>query len=351
MKEGKTISQLAREIERQAATARDFVSPAGNIRMLDTAELAIGEETFTGALTEDAHGQMADKLGIPRSYYNRMRASEPALLATNANRWLQAEPTTKHMIRTLDGNARAVLSDRYHRLDNFQILQGALPAIYDLPVQIVSSEVTDRRLYVQARFPMVQGEVKRGDVVSAGFILSNSETGFGALDIRPLVYRLVCTNGMVASHDVADGRLRRTHVGKRVEALEDYSIYADDTREADDRALMLKIRDALARLSDPALFLRLMEKMRAATEGEQIVRPVAAVEELGKAFPLSETEREGVLTALIRDQDYSRWGMLNAVTNIANTTGSYDRAVELQTLGGKILDLSPANWQRMALAA
>jgi hypothetical protein len=351
MKEGKTISQLAREIERQAETARDFVSPAGNIQMLETAEIAIGGDAFRGELTEDAHGQMADKLGIPRSYYNRMRASEPELLATNANRWLQAEPATKHMIRTLDGNARAVLSDRYHRLDNFQILQGALPAIYDLPVEIVSSEVTDRRLYVQARFPMVQGEVKRGDVVSAGFILSNSETGFGALDIRPLVYRLVCTNGMVASHDVADGRLRRTHVGKRVEALEDYSIYADDTRAADDKALMLKIRDALSRLSNPDLFLRLMDKMRAATEGEQIVRPVAAVEELGKAFPLSEGEREGVLTALIRDQDYSRWGMLNAVTNIANTTTSYDRAVELQTLGGKLLDLPAANWQRVALAA
>lgn len=353
MIQGKTIVELAQEVDRQMQAARDYVVAGASMAMSDTAELMVGPDAgaFRGEMTVDAHGQVADRMGIPRSYYERMRREQPQLLATNVNTWLMEAPETRHMVRTLDGRARALLSDRYRRLDNLQILAAALPALQNLPVQVLSSEVTERRMYVQARFPAIEGEVRVGDPVQAGFIISNSETGFGALEVRPMVYRLVCTNGLVVAADAEEGRLRRTHIGRQLQAAEDYSIYADDTREADDRALMLKIRDAMTRLSDPALFTRLMDRMRQATEGEQVVRPVAAVEELGKAYALGTEEREAVLTALIRDQDYSRWGMVNAVTHIANRAQSYDRAVELEAMGGKLLHAPQQAWQRIALAA
>lgn len=37
-------------------------------------------------------------------------------------------------------------------------------------------------------------EVRKGDIVQAGVMISNSEVGLGAVSIQPLVYRLVCTN-------------------------------------------------------------------------------------------------------------------------------------------------------------
>jgi hypothetical protein len=43
--------------------------------------------------------------------------------------------------------------------------------------------------------------------------------------------------------------------------------------------------------------------------------------------------------------------MLNAVTNLANDTESYDRATELEFLGGQVLDLNPSQWERIAVAA
>lgn len=350
MKQGKSLIDLATEIERQTEAARDLVVPTATLKMTDEAQLSV-PGNFPMPVTADAHEQIAGYLDIPRGYYNRMRTTRPELLAHNVNTWAgESLPDDRRMVRTLDGTVRALLSDRYRRIDNYQILQAALPALRDSGMQLTSCDVTGRNLFLQAVFPRLEGEVKKGDVVQAGFVLRNSETGFGALQVDPMIYRLVCTNGMIAGSAVADGRLRKTHLGRKVTGDEDFTIYADDTREADDRALMLKIRDAIAHLSDPRQFTDLIAKMQRASETEKVVRPVAAVEELGKAFNLSKPEREGVLTALIRDQDYTLYGAMNAVTNIANNAASYDRAIELETIGGRILDLNAKDWTRIAQA-
>jgi hypothetical protein len=156
---------------------------------------------------------------------------------------------------------------------------------------------------------------------------------------------------MVTGHTVEEGRLRKQHIGRRVEVGDDHTIYSDETLRADDHALMLKIRDSIKALSDPDLFLQLMEQMKAAADSPKAVNPVAAVEELGKTVVLREEERVKVLENFIRDQDYSRWGLLNAVTEVANNSAAYDRAVELEEAGGRILTLSNSAWSQIAEAA
>ena len=114
---------------------------------------------------------------------------------------------------------------------------------------------------------------------------------------------------------------------------------------------MEQIKDAIHQLSDPALFAQLMTKMQAATEGEQIKQPVQAIERLAKTLTLPKLESDSILESLIQNKDYSRWGLLNAVTAQANTHDSYDRAVEFEQLGGDILDMSPSTWKTIAQAA
>ena len=43
----------------------------------------------------------------------------------------------------------------------------------------------------------LKAEVAVGDAVQAGFVISNSEVGLGSVKIEPLIYRLVCKNGLV----------------------------------------------------------------------------------------------------------------------------------------------------------
>jgi hypothetical protein len=78
---------------------------------------------------------------------------------------------------------------------------------------IVSCNVTDSKLYIQALFPRLEGEVKPGDAVQGGLIITNGEIGDSAFDIRPMIYRLVCTNGLITGNVANDARLRRNHLG------------------------------------------------------------------------------------------------------------------------------------------
>ena len=80
-----------------------------------------------------------------------------------------------------------------------------------------------------------------GDIVQSGIIISNSEVGLGSVNIQPLVYRLVCSNGMV----VNDAQTRRNHVGRVNEASENYQLYSEKTLEADDKAFAMKIQDTV----------------------------------------------------------------------------------------------------------
>ncbi len=55
-----------------------------------------------------------------------MRTEQPQLLDRNVNTWPQLDGD-RRMISTLDGQRRAVLSDRYHLLDNFDLAEDVLP--------------------------------------------------------------------------------------------------------------------------------------------------------------------------------------------------------------------------------
>lgn len=355
MKQGKSLVDLATELERQSEAKKDY--------LIDTRELkfehAGGEEfalevgeTDSGIIADQAHSQIAAHTNVPLRYYQKMAAEAPELLVRNVTHWFQEDPA-RRMVRTMDGKARAFLSDRYRRIDNDQIFQAAGQALVEsgAPVEVVSTEVTDRKLYIQAKFPMLERNVQVGDPVQGGLIITNSEIGAGALEIRPMIYRLICTNGMVRGTDADSGRLRRHHLGPRIEAGEDYSIYSEDTLRADDKALMLKIRDSILSLSDPELFIKLVEQMKAAAGGIPVANPIKAVEELGKVFSFREAEVTRITENLIADRDYSRYGMLNAVTKLANGVESYDRAVELEETGGRILSMNYRAWAQIAEAS
>ena len=45
------------------------------------------------------------------------------------NAWLEREEGERQLLRTLDGKVRAVLSERYRRLDNYDLLEHVLPTL------------------------------------------------------------------------------------------------------------------------------------------------------------------------------------------------------------------------------
>lgn len=348
MKQGRTLLDLAQELERQNDAKKDFIAPGVALHVEKTRPeqepLLVMNNGKSFGMRETFHNQLAETLEIPKPYYRRIQAV-PELYQRNVNHWLQTQP--KRLVRTLDGEARAFLSDRYRPLDNYDLAQAVLPRIQETDCRIESCEITDRRLYIKAVSNRITANVRVGDTVQAGLIISNSEIGEGSLRVEPLVFRLVCLNGAI----VNDMAMKRHHVGQNGYGALDGAIeyYRTETKIADDRAFWMKVQDTVTATLNEITFAKIVQRLQAATENALPAASVEVViEEVSKRFSFVQTERENVLAHLIAGGDLSQYGLLNAITRTAQDVDDYDRATELERAGGTILELPRTDWEKLA---
>lgn len=360
MKNQLNLVELAQQIENLRSAKRDFIADTRKLHMsMNGKDMVLLPEDAPSREIEAAerlpvediaHDQIAERLQIPAKYYNRMRKESPELLSVNVNHWFSENPE-KRMVRTLGGNVRAFLSDRYQRIENEHIAEMVLPELLgakDKGVEIVSCAITQTKMYIKAVYKHIEGEVRAGDVVQSGVVISNSEVGHGAVNIQPLIYRCVCDNGMI----IEDSKYTRHHVGGRISSTESiYHLLSDETVRADDRAVLLKVRDVVRASFDEVVFARQLDAMRTAAGEPLRGNPVEAIKVLSNKFSLQENESQGILGQLLAAGDMTRWGMLNAVTRHSQDVESYERATELETIGGRILAMRGAEWKPIAEAA
>ena len=352
MKSGVTLQQMLTEVKRQSESKEDYLIAPNRLRMESYGKemfLHLSDDSGTEliepmTITGIAHRQIGTHLRIPAAYYDRMREERPDLLAYNANTWFKQE-SSQRMLRTLDGSARAYLSNRYRRIDNIDIAGVTLPILGGLPdIRFESCQITESRMYIKAVNPRLQAEVSPGDIVQAGIIISNSEVGLGSVSIQPLIYRLVCSNGMV----INDAKTRRNHVGRAATSEEDFSIYSNETLLADDHAFVLKIKDTVSAAISEARFAQVVSRMRESTEAMLDTKQLPAIVKLASSsFGMTEDESNGVLEPLITGGDFSLYGLANAVTRFSQDVESYDRATKLEEIGYSVMTMSPALFRQM----
>lgn len=342
MKKGRTLQALGKELERQRNARQDFIADTRSIEMESVPgesvlRLTLNNEPQEFVVGDIAHQQFATRLNIPYRYYQLMQQENPTLLDKNVNTWLHEKPE-KRMLRVLDGRVRAFLSARYRRLDNLELCAAILPTINAMRgANIESCEVTERHMYLKVVNKRLKAEVVPGDVVQAGIVISNSEVGLGSLRVEPLIYRLVCKNGLI----VKDFAQKKYHVGRQVEESEDtaYEIYSDETLRQDDQAFFSKVKDTVSVALDEAKFQMAVGKMRDAMHVPLEHNPVEEVELLADRFQLTKPECSLVIHQLFMTHDNSRYGLLNAVTAASQLCKDYERATELERIGGEILSL------------
>lgn len=256
MKQGKTLAQLGAELQRQREARQDFVTDTRHLEFSAdtdgkaTIKINIKGTQYAFGVDELAHKQIASRLQIPYRYYQKMQTEQPALLQENVNIWLHDAPE-RRMIRTLDGRVRAFLSDRYRRLDNLELCASVIPVIREMAgAEINSCDVTESHLYLKVVNKKLKAEVSVGDVVQAGFVISNSEVGLGSVKVEPLIYRLVCKNGLI----MKDYSQKKYHVGKQIEGDSAYELYSDAALQADDKAFFMKVEDTVRAAADETKF-------------------------------------------------------------------------------------------------
>ena len=353
MKTGRNLQDVLVELNRQNKAKQDFIAPAPGMRLWEdghTFELnhLTTDQQMTFGTTALFHRQVASALGIPAKYYDLMQSQKPELLAENVNAWFADKPGS-YMVRSMDYGAgqvaRALLSERYRRIDNMEIATSVLPLFAgNDQYEVMSCEVTENRLYLKVVNHRLEMEVRKGDIVQAGVMISNSEVGLGAVSIQPLIYRLVCTNGMT----VCDMGERRHHVGRQAKAVEDsFALYSDETLEAEDKAFLLKLRDTTMAAIDEARFAQVVDRLQESMEVPITGKVQDVVQLTSQSYGINADEQEGILKYLIEGGDLSLYGLSNAVTRASQDVASYDRATTLEGIGWQVATMEPAQWKEI----
>lgn len=371
MKTGKSLVELAQEIERQQNTKRDFVADTRKINFAPLGKAdadARGHNVVAHLMDTDlggvglnsvAHRQVSEHTGIPAKYYDRMLADHPTLLATNVNTWMHDEPAPR-MVRTLDGVMRAFLSDRYRPLENYDLAQAVIPVLLAAKIEVLSCEVTERRLYIKGVDARINRDVPSGknrmgdgshvifDTCSPAIVISNSEVGMGALSVETAIWTKACTNLAIFGQK----SLRKYHVGGRHELGEGLQeLLSSETRAATDKATWMQVTDVVKGAFDEAKFAAMCQDVARMGQDKITADPVKVVELTAKRMGFGEAEKGSILRHLIEGADLSRYGLFNAITRTAEDLASYDRATEFERAGGQIIELAANDWKELAEAA
>lgn len=362
-KQGRSLTELAQEIERRAESKQDFIAPVtkltASVETVDTLPKVVmnlaGQDAFP--IAPYAHGQMAQYLGIPKQYYDRMLTGAPELLTDSINRWFEDHAKESRMIRCMDSQMRALLSDRYRPLENEDLAEAVLPVLNELNVVIISAQITDTRFYIKAVDESIAKDVPTGafmgdgghtmfDTCSPGITIGNSEIGAGTLYVATSIWTRACTN--LCDFGAA---LKKYHSGGRADTSDEvYALLTDRTKEVSDEAMWRQCRDITKAAFEEARFEALATKLEDAGKEEMKDSPVEVVERSRKQFSWTEGERDSVLTHLIKGGNLTKYGLHAAVTRTAEDLEDYDRASEFERLGGKIIELPKNQWTQLAAA-
>jgi hypothetical protein len=360
------VTELTEQRDRKEdliVPARDLWSHQGNVVIRGAGEAAV---TDTGVTTPVAHYApspvydegVAAKLRVPRAYVRELRDTNKLdLIDSNINGQLhgftkndgtlvrETDPR-KFLVRTFKGQdggngyARALLSDSYKTIDNWDVLMATLSGMKSagLDAHVVrQADLTDRRMYVKVVVPEVQALAPKllrdyrspfsgnrgadNPTVFAGFVLSNSETGGGAFSITPSLEIEVCTNGMTITQDAVS----RRHLGSRLEE-EGVVRYSEETAAKNLELITLQTRDAVKTFLDTDYMERVIERIESGSDRPVTGKPQDVVKALVKRDAFSKEDTDGILEHFIKGGDTTTGGLFNAITSFSQTVADADKA-------------------------
>lgn len=347
MKKGENINNMLETIYEDRKNKSDYLVNLKDIEVTTQSDndpmptLHVKHLTSANdfSFTDRSVSQMCGKLKIGKSYIQKCLPESADLVAHNLNFWINKSKDRKLMLRTYNDNeARAILTDRYKRIDCDRVAGQVLDKLMDLDVEFKYSYYDGDKMNITAVTPKVEGEVVKGDVVQGGITITNSEVGNGSLMIKPFIYRLVCTNGMIAPSYY--NQFYAKHVGK---------IVIDPNEDEQWKVTIEKMNKQLELVANPEVFEENLLRLQQTTKEQVNSRQIVA---LAKSQGISDAERAGIFERLNHyvgeEFTVSKYDLANAVTNLANDEEkSHDRASFLQELGGMIIFSNNLNQVRV----
>jgi hypothetical protein len=358
----------------QRARSIDLIAPLTSLRADGTSLVLTGAEQVleeggvtdpngTYAVGRIAAEHIAERHRIPIAFLRRMHEERDDIFADLVNDFIHGTYDGRHpadpsrvLLRLLQGDdpdtgiVRAILSDKYKRIDNLDVLLSVLAGIEAAghPVQITRCDLTERRMYVQVqsdavsvlapdlladyRSPYTNDRGADLPQVFAGFVISNSETGDGRALLTPRIVFQVCKNGATTTRDA----IGAVHLGRRAET-DGIVRWSDEALQKELELVTLRTRDAVATFLDTGYVSSKLNEMRA-SYGMPVDHPETAIKAVAKSVNFTDAEADLILAAFIKGGQCTAGGVFQAVTAVAQHPDvDRDRAFVLEGLAFQAL--------------
>jgi hypothetical protein len=277
----------------------------------DTGLLEIHDGPTLG-LQPLALSQLGSKFGVPGAYLAKCPTE---LRAENLNFWLHENRYRKLLLRCREDSVRAVLSEKYAPVDHSRVLTWLSESFGEFAT--LRFELNDEQMLVQ--FVGNEGRTfGRGDDLTPGISIRNSEVGLACVELSGLIYRRICLNGLILSGK--HGNWRRRHIGD--------SSFGDQVCEAI-RNLQGAASESMGRFGG--------------LQGIKVDNMPGLIDRVVQKFELTKVQHEAIKTAFNIEPGESLYAGINAVTRAGNAgTLDLDSRRQLQEVGGRMLALAEA---------
>jgi len=372
------IQELAERLRSEQLTKRDMVIPS-NLLSMEDGQLVIRNqaknkeldkilyETGISTATKEGHllaldptdscdQHLADKLGIPKKYYDRMKSGAVELLDKNVSHWLSSSDNSYFLRSFVDeaegtGVARALLSSRYGVLDNYDVLFACLEAIKEagLPkdfLRLEDSSITEKRLYLRFVSPKTEVHAPRllqnyrvpknpsrdgMTGVMSGFVITNSEIGFGSFTISPRVFILACKNGLVIKEDA----FSKIHLGQKMQEYTQIK-WSEMTKQKNYELIMSQVKDAIKTFISEEYIGNRIAKFEEVGNWE-LKNPADTIKNITAELSLSAEKENDILNYFVAGGLSTGFGVAQALTFYAHETDDADLQYELESVAVDVM--------------
>lgn len=407
------IRKIIPELNRQKETKRDFIAGAPRLTIeahgdelrlrmdgVQTFRLAKSGRTFatwveaetnaepgesitpidsTGdmPLTNTALRQLCTACNLPKDTADRFAKEGQAHLAASIltermrlpRRGVDEEKADafggKYLVRTLDNRCRAVLSPSYRILDSVDLFFNAYEEMEKAGAELWQMRLWDDGFQMLGVAKGISGNVTTDrtfdpgdgwdsrwanlgdDTQYAAISITNSETGGGSLNIAPAIMRRVCCNFNIWAKVFRGIHLQRAR-------SEEGMIYSAETEAAESRTVWLKVRDAVKTVFDKEKFQAYIDRLNGAAKLALGAKVEETTMNVLKDVQIPEDRKAAILRNLLESRDYSRYGLVQAVTwqaHAEDKSGNESVAHDLEELGGDLVHMPDNQFRSMLVTA
>lgn len=279
--------------------------------------------------TKTGFQSFTSTFGMPATYAERCiqhdKEHGTTMFLSHMDEWVKNYAQGKELLfRTYDtkngkSRLRAVLSSRYGILDNMELVSDLDSMIKEYPLAITNSNVTSDYLNLRIAYnsPLKIGTVRgESDVVVPALHLRNSEVGLSRVTVSIVIYRQVCSNGMmVAGRDFQ--AIGKKHFG-------DMEIN-----------LVPALLDSMTEL--PSIMDKYGDAMVNAKADVYDTPMENVFSDIFDKYTVNKSRREAILNHFQEEEGTSRHHVIQAITAAGRDMGDWNSRLEMEKLGTTVL--------------